>query len=211
MGAQGRTAWNIFPLFNYFLKIKQLGARMKPTTYWWLGKLKNHTTTTTTSCVPYVSGPLISGCSTVVESMPCKREVVGSILAGCWIVFYPSIISNMQVPRGGAALLFFLFKKESQIFGHNKLNKHSLGSLKTLQTTRPPPPQVAPLLLFDQSAGSYQLSHVWFSRLTLFRGFLDEAGETTEPESMIPIGLLASQVVLAGDPKQVLSSYFHSV
>jgi len=34
-------------------------------------------------------------------------------------------------------------------------------------------------------------------------GFLDEAGETTEPESMIPIGLLASQIILAGDPKQV--------
>ena len=37
--------------------------------------------------------------------------------------------------------------------------------------------------------------------------FIDEAGETTEPESMIPIGLLASsassQIVLAGDPKQL--------
>ena len=38
---------------------------------------------------------------------------------------------------------------------------------------------------------------------TWLLGFLDEAGETTEPESMIPIGLLAAQIILAGDPKQV--------
>ena len=37
--------------------------------------------------------------------------------------------------------------------------------------------------------------------------FVDEAGETTEPEAMIPIGLMASsskgQIILAGDPKQL--------
>lgn len=37
--------------------------------------------------------------------------------------------------------------------------------------------------------------------------FIDEAGEVTEPESVIPIGLLASsqksQIILAGDPKQL--------
>lgn len=43
--------------------------------------------------------------------------------------------------------------------------------------------------------------------------FVDEAGETTEPETMIPIGLLAtsdkSQIILAGDPKQ-LGPVLHS-
>ncbi len=36
-----------------------------------------------------------------------------------------------------------------------------------------------------------------------FKGFIDEAGETTEPETLVPIGLGASQIILAGDPKQV--------
>ena len=37
--------------------------------------------------------------------------------------------------------------------------------------------------------------------------FVDEAGETTEPETMTSIGLMASsfksQIILAGDPKQL--------
>ncbi len=56
----------------------------------------------------------------------------------------------------------------------------------------------------SSSGGFYKLglSHGHFTHC-----IVDEAGEATEPETMIPIGLLASahksQIVLAGDPKQL--------
>ena len=51
-----------------------------------------------------------SSSSTVVEHMPHDIEVVGSILAGrgAFLFFYLQKCVRKQVPRGGAALLFFL-------------------------------------------------------------------------------------------------------
>ena len=58
----------------------------------------------------------------------------------------------------------------------------------------------------DTSGGIYKLG---LAQGHFSHCFIDEAGETTEPQSMIPIGLLGmgqqneSQIILAGDPKQL--------